>query len=284
MARRSWLACQDLLVALLNLASNDPLRVGPYVLQGRLGAGGMGVVYLGFVEGGDPVAVKTLPRGVAADLRREAELLARVRHPRVARFVDAGIDDDRPWLAMQYVAGPSLADAATPLAAAPLRQLVDGLAEALAALHQVGLTHRDVKPGNVILTFDGPVLVDLGIAVSPEVTSFTATGTVVGSPAWMGPEQLAGEPVGAPADVWGWAAVAHDAATGRPPFGDGPLPALAYRIQHANVRVDGLPGWLRDKVVSGLAKDPDSSAHRGQPDRWGGRPDWPAGPIDDDGS
>jgi serine/threonine protein kinase len=107
------------------------------------------------------------------------------------------------------------------------------------------------------LTFDGPVLVDLGIAVSPEVTSFTATGTVVGSPAWMGPEQLAGEPVGAPADVWWWVAVAYYAATGRPPFGDGPLPALAYRIQHADVRVDGLPGWLRDKVVSGLAKDPD---------------------------
>jgi hypothetical protein len=157
---------------------------------------------------------------------------------------------------MQYVPGRSLADAPIPLAAAPLHQLADGLAEALAALHRGGLTHRDVKPGNVILTFDGPVLVDLGIAASADATSFTAHGTAVGTPAWMAPEQLAGAVSGPPADVWGWAAVVSYAATGRSPFGDGPVPALAYRIQHGEPNLAGLPAWLRDAVTAGLSKNP----------------------------
>jgi len=247
-------------VPIQSLTSDDPARIGPYILRGRLGAGGMGVVYLGFADGQDAVAVKALSAGGGADLRRrlrrEAELLQSVHDARVARFIAADLDSARPWIAMQYVSGPSLADASTPLAAAPLRQLVDGLAEALAALHRVGLTHRDVKPGNIILTFDGPVLVDLGIAASPDVTSITAHGTVVGTPAWMAPEQLAGGFVGPPADVWGWGAVALYGATGRPPFGDGPFQALAYRIQHTDPQIEDVPPWLRDTVSAALAKDP----------------------------
>ncbi|MCA1644886.1 MAG: trypsin-like peptidase domain-containing protein [Chloroflexi bacterium] len=245
---------------LQGLGPHDPVQVGPYALRGRLGSGGMGVVYLAFAGDGTPIALKTLPSGVDAEvrrrLRREAELLRGVRHARIAGFVAADLDDDPPWLAMDYVAGPSLADAATPLAQAPLRQLTDGLAEALGAMHEVGLTHRDVKPANIILTFDGPVLVDLGIAVGADVTSMTATGAIIGTPAWMAPEQLLGGVVGPATDVWGWASVAYYAASGRPAFGDGELAALAFRILHADVPLESLPSWLRGKVGAGLAKDP----------------------------
>jgi Protein kinase domain len=130
-------------VALESLTVDDPGEVGPYGLRGRLGAGGMGIVYLGFDGAGGAVAVKTLMPNVGPDLRRrlrrEAELLAGIRHPRVAQFLDADVAADRPWIAMHYVPGPSLADAPVPLAEAPLHQLADGLAEPLAALHRGGL-------------------------------------------------------------------------------------------------------------------------------------------------
>jgi serine/threonine protein kinase len=147
-------------------------------------------------------------------LKRESEMLAAVRDPRVARFIAADVLAPQPWVAMEYVAGPSLAEVRVPLEPAPLRQLADGLAEALAALHSNGLAHRDLKPGNVILTFDGPVLVDLGIAASAELTSITATGVAVGTPAWMAPEQIATGVAGQPADIWGWGSVVFYASTG----------------------------------------------------------------------
>jgi membrane-associated phospholipid phosphatase len=247
-------------MALRGLGAGDPGEVGGFRLHGRLGNGGMGAVYLGFDPSGAAVAVKTLPPGVEPGVRRrftrEAELLAGIRHPRVAALVDADVGSERPWLAMEYVPGPSLAEVATPLPTGRLEQLASGLAEALVVLHRAGVTHRDVKPSNVILTFDGPVLVDLGIAASAGLTSLTGYGMVVGTPAWMAPEQLIGKDVGPPADVWGWAVLLCYAATGRRPFGDGPLTAVAYRIQRAEPDLSGVPQPVRRLVTVALSKDP----------------------------
>jgi membrane-associated phospholipid phosphatase len=255
-------------MALRGLSAGDPAEVGGFRLHGRLGNGGMGAVYLGFDPSGAPVAVKTLPPGVEPDVRRrftrEAELLAGIQHHRVAALVAADVGGQRPWLAMGYVPGPSLAEVATPLSLGRLEQLASGVAEALAVLHRAGVTHRDVKPSNVILTFDGPVLVDLGIAASAGVTSLTAHGMVVGTPAWMAPEQLAGADVGPPADVWGWATLLCYAATGRRPFADGPLTAVAYRIQRAEPDLSGVPQPLQRLVAVALSKDPARRPTAGQ--------------------
>ncbi|SHF73519.1 Serine/threonine protein kinase [Jatrophihabitans endophyticus] len=248
----------------LELVATDPAQVGPYRLLHRLGSGGMGVVYLGEAPGGELVAVKCLPHGVGGDvrsrLRREAAFLSAVDHPRVAAFVAADTHAGRPWIAMQYVAGPSLAQASVPLGPAQLRHLTEGLADALAALHRQGLTHRDVKPGNIILTHDGPVLVDLGIAVGGELTALTAVGMVVGTPEWMAPEQFTGQGSGPAVDLWGWASVATYAATGRAPFGTGAIEALAHRIRYEQPDLRGVPEWLRGAVLAALAKD-----HRARP-------------------
>lgn len=241
------------------LSPYDPALVGPYRLRGRLGSGGIGVVYLGDAPDGSPVALKCLAPGVGDEvrqrLRREAELLSAVTHPRVVRYIAADVHGVRPWLAMQYVAGPCLAEAAVPLGPAQLRHLTEGLADALQALPRQGVCHRDVKPGNIILTHDGPVLVDLGIASGSHLTSLTAIGMVVGTPAWMAPEQITGLHTGTYTDVWGWACVAVYAATGRPPFGDGPVLLLAERIRNAPPDLGGVPDWLRGAVGAGLTKD-----------------------------
>lgn len=247
-------------MALHGLRPDDPSKLGPYELRGRLGAGGMGVVYLGFGADGEAVAVKTLPGSASADsrerMRREARVLASVDFPRVASLVAADTDASSPWLALAYISGPSLLEAAKPLRDAPLRQFAHGLAEALAALHAVGVTHRDVKPANVILTFDGPVLVDLGIARTEDMATMTQAGTVIGSAGWMSPEQLRGTAEGPSSDVWGWGAVVVYAATGRPPFGDGALEALAWRIQSLEPDFDSAPDWLMPAVKGALTKDP----------------------------
>jgi serine/threonine protein kinase len=247
-------------MALHGLRPDDPVSLGPYELRGRLGAGGMGVVYLGFGPDGQAVAVKTLPSTAAKDsrerMRREARVLGSLDFPRVASLVAADTDADTPWLALAYISGPSLLEAAKPLRDAPLRQLAEGLAEALSALHDSGITHRDVKPANVILTFDGPVLVDLGIARTEDMTSLTQVGTVIGSAGWMAPEQLRGTAETAATDVWGWGAVLVYAATGRSPFGEGHLDALAWRIQSTEPELAGIPGWLLPAVKGALAKNP----------------------------
>lgn len=245
---------------LRDLRPDDPPCLGPYRLRGRLGAGGMGAVYLGFGVDGASVAVKTLLPGANEDarrrLRQEAELLARVSNPHLAEFRDADPDAVVPWLALRYVAGPALSEIEEPLGADKLLQLADGLATGLAALHDVGIVHRDVKPSNVILTHAGPVLVDLGIARAQDMTALTQTGVVVGSPAWMAPEQLRGEDVGPATDMWGWGAAVAFASTGRAPFGEGPMQALAWRIQHADPDLDGVPTALLESVSASLSKDP----------------------------
>jgi serine/threonine protein kinase len=222
----------------------------------------MGVVYLAIGPDGDSVAVKALARESGdefrARLEREAQLLAAARHPRLARFVAADVVAQYPWIAMEYVPGPSLASVTLPLERSAVRRLATGLADAVRALHSAGIVHRDIKPGNVVLTFDGPVLVDFGIAAGPDLSALTLQGHVIGTPSFMAPEQLRGLPLTPAVDVWGWGALLYYAATGRAPFGEGAIDELGYRIQHNPVDTSTLPEWLARPVEAALAKRPES--------------------------
>jgi serine/threonine protein kinase len=247
------------------LAPGDPELIGPYRLRGRLGAGGMGRVYLGLSPGGRSVAVKV----IRADLAQDAEFRARFRREvAVARTVsglftapviDADVDGPVPWLATAYVPGPSLADAVSqhgPLPAASVLALARGLAEALSAIHAAGVVHRDLKPANVLLAEDGPRVIDFGISRAIEASVLTHTGLVVGSPGFMSPEQAEGREVGPPSDIFSLGAVLAFAATGQGPFGSGSTPALVYRVVHGGPQLDLMPAEVRSLAERCLAKDP----------------------------
>ncbi|MFI1565044.1 protein kinase [Streptomyces sp. NPDC020490] len=250
------------------LGVDEPTAVGPYRLLGRLGSGGMGRVYLGRSAGGRTVAVKIVHPHFALDeefrarFRREVDAARRVGGAWTAPVLDADTEAAVPWVATAYAAGPSLASAVADGGALPapsVRALGAGLAEALAAVHALGLVHRDVKPSNVLLTLDGPLLIDFGIARATDGTaSLTSTGVSVGSPGYMSPEQILGKPAGAAADVFSLGAVLAFAATGRPPFPGDSSAALLYKVVHEPPEL-GLPGGeLRELVESCLAKDPDA--------------------------
>ncbi|MFW6691427.1 serine/threonine-protein kinase [Streptomyces sp. MAR4 CNX-425] len=246
--------------------SGDPGAVGPYRVLGRLGSGGMGRVFLGRSPGGATVAVKVVHPHFAHDdefrarFRREVEAARRVGGAWTAPVLDAGPDDDVPWVATGYVAGPSLRDAVAehgPLPGEAMRTLGAGLAEALAAVHGLGLVHRDVKPSNVLLTLDGPRLIDFGIARATDGTaSLTASGASVGSPGYMSPEQILGRPVTGAGDVFSMGAVLVFAATGQPPFPGDSAPTLLYLVVHEEPQLHGLTGELRELAAACLAKDP----------------------------
>jgi serine/threonine protein kinase len=246
------------------LRPDDPRTIGPFQLQGRLGSGGMGDVFLAFDARGRAVALKTLPPGAGEEartrLRREADLLAGVRSPHVARCLGVDTASAVPWIAMDYVPGPTLHEAAKPLPDPVLRLLATGLAEALAALHAQGIVHRDVKPANVILTHQGPVLVDLGIARTQDLTALTRAGFVIGSPGWMAPEQMNGDQITSAVDVWGWGSALLYAATGRLPFGDGPIEVLMHRVRSEEPDVSGVPAWLEPPLRRALVKEPAARA------------------------
>ncbi|KFF98657.1 serine/threonine protein kinase [Streptomyces scabiei] len=250
------------------LRSSDPARIADHRLLGRLGAGGMGVVYLARTPAGSLVALKVLAAEYAEDagfrgrFRREVEVARRISSPWAVPLVDADADAEAPWLATAYVPGPSLAEAVAahgPLTEHGLRILGGRLALALGEVHRAGLVHRDLKPGNVLLAPDGPRLIDFGIARAPEDTSLTATGFVVGTPGYLSPEQaegLGGQTIGAPSDVFSLGCVLAFAATGRPPFGAGALDALLYRAVHDPADLDGVPATLVDLLSRCLEKDP----------------------------
>lgn len=248
--------------------------VGPYRLLGRLGSGGMGRVYLGRSAGGRTVAVKIVHPHFALDeefrarFRREVEAARRVGGAWTAPVLDADPNAPVPWVATAYAAGPSLTAAITddgPLPLDSVRALGAGLAEALTAVHALNLVHRDVKPSNVLLTLDGPLLIDFGIARATDGTaSLTSTGVSVGSPGYMSPEQILGRPVTGAADIFSLGAVLAYAATGRSPFPGDSSASLLYKVVHEEPQLDGLVGELRELVEECLTKDPSARPAPGE--------------------
>ncbi len=247
------------------LLPSDPEFIGRYRLVGRLGGGGMGQVYLARSPGGRSVAVKVIREPLAADpgfrirFAREIAAARRVSGIFTAPVVDADPDADRPWLVTAYVDGPSLADAVEqsgPLPADMLVLLAAGLAEGLAAIHAAGVVHRDLKPSNVMLAADGPRIIDFGIARASDATALTHSGTLVGSPGFMSPEQAEGRPVGPASDIFSLGAVLTFAATGAGPFGSGQPSTLLYRVVHTRPATAGIPAPMRALIERCLAKDP----------------------------
>ncbi|MFH8973021.1 serine/threonine-protein kinase [Streptomyces sp. NPDC017890] len=264
------------------LEDDEPTTVGPYRLLGRLGSGGMGRVYLGRSTGGRTVAVKIVHPHFALDeefrarFRREVDAARRVGGAWTAPVLDADPEARVPWVATAYAAGPSLTAAVAddgPLPAHSVRALGAGLGEALAAVHELGLVHRDVKPSNVLLTLDGPLLIDFGIARATDGTaSLTSTGVSIGSPGYMSPEQILGKGVTGAADVFSLGAVLAFAAMGAPPFPGDSSAALLYKVVHEEPQLDALEGEtggerggvLRDLVAACLAKDPAARPSPGE--------------------
>ncbi|MGW2491848.1 serine/threonine-protein kinase [Streptomyces sp. NPDC001606] len=248
------------------LEADEPTGIGPYRLLGRLGSGGMGRVYLGRSAGGRTVAVKIVHPHFALDeefrarFRREVAAARRVGGAWTAPVLDADPDAPVPWVATGYAAGPSLAAAVAatgPLPEHTVRGLGAGLAEALGAVHGLGLVHRDVKPSNVLLTLDGPLLIDFGIARATDGTaSLTSTGVSLGSPGYMAPEQILGKAVTGAADVFSLGAVLVHAATGASPFPGDSSAALLYKVVHEEPELGSLTGSLRELALACLAKDP----------------------------
>jgi Protein kinase domain len=249
------------------LAADDPQQVSGYRLHARLGAGGMGQVFLGYSPAGRAVAVKVIHRQFARDpdfvrrFGREVEAARAVSGAYTAPVVAAGPGDDPPWLATVFVPGPSLAEVigrTGPLPEPAVWRLAGGLIEALQAVHAGGLVHRDLKPANVLLAADGPRLIDFGISRALEGAAMSATSLIVGTPAFMSPEQAEGLPVGPASDVFALGSVIAFAATGATPFGGGassPI-VVAYRVVNAQPDLSHVPVSLTNLVAACLAKNP----------------------------
>ena len=242
---------------------SDPLTLGPYRVVGRLASGGMGWVYLGRSRSGRALAIKVVRPELASDpefrsrFAREVEAARAVSGAFTAAVVDADAEGDPPWLATLYVPGPSLAEAVRadgPLTASAVRTLAVGLVEALQAIHAVGVVHRDLKPANVLLAGDGPRVIDFGISMLGGANPITRVGEVMGTPSFMSPEQLRGDPAGPASDVFALGAVLVFAATGGPPFGSGA--GVMYRIAERPPVLDAVPAALRGLVGHCLAKSP----------------------------
>jgi eukaryotic-like serine/threonine-protein kinase len=243
------------------LTPEDPRVLGDFRLAGRLGEGGQGIVYLGYGRGDEPVAVKVLKADADSKVRerlaRELAACERVAPFCTARVIDSGVVGSRPYVVSEYVAGPSLqerVDGRGPLREGELDRLVVGTATALTAIHGAGVLHRDLKPANVLLGPDGPRVVDFGIA--RPLDSGTITSQLIGTPAYLAPEQLGGQTASPSADVFAWASTIVFAATGRPPFGNDTIPAVLNRIAHAAPNLAGVPRRFQQLLGTCLSKDP----------------------------
>ncbi|MEV3968518.1 serine/threonine-protein kinase [Streptomyces sp. NPDC050698] len=251
------------------LRADDPPVVAGYRLAARLGAGGMGRVYLSHTQGGRPVALKVIRPELADDpdfrrrFRREVEAARRVRGAYTAELIDADADGTPPWAATLYVPGPSLTDAVArrgPLPVPAVLWLMAGVAEALQAVHAAGIVHRDLKPSNVLLAADGPRVIDFGISLAADFTSYTVTGAAVGTPHFMAPEQASAGEVTAATDVFALGQTAAFAALGRPLYGEGPAVGVLYRIVHDRPELSVLPEQLRPLFARCLAANPKDRA------------------------
>ncbi|MFJ8569600.1 serine/threonine-protein kinase [Streptomyces sp. NPDC093514] len=243
----------------------DPAQIGAHALLARLGAGGMGQVYLGRSPGGRLVAVKVIRDEITghpealARFRREAETVRAVRSAYTANLIDASLAAAPYWLATEYVAGPTLSHAVGERGGLPAdtcRRLFAALAEGLASVHAYGVTHRDLKPQNVILGAQGPQLIDFGIARGVGETALTQEGQAPGTPGYTAPEVLLGAEAGAAADVFALGATLAYAATGRPPFGTGVAATVSYRAVHEPIDVAGVEPGLAALIEACVAKDP----------------------------
>ncbi|MEU0566070.1 protein kinase [Nonomuraea sp. NPDC005983] len=242
------------------LTPDDPAWLGGYRLAGRIGEGGQGVVYLGHARDGQAVAVKLLSTGDAetrARLARELDALESIASFCTARVLDASSEGPRPYVVSEYVEGPSLLDRVRdrgPLRGGDLERLAVGTATALAAIHAAGVVHRDFKPANVLLGPDGPRVVDFGIARAEGAA--TMTSGLIGTPAYLSPEQIAGSPASPASDVFAWAATMVFTASGVSPFGADTVPAVLHRVLHAEPDLSPLPPRLRGLIAAALSKDP----------------------------
>src|SRR6266540_1850142 len=250
--------------------AGDPAAIGPYRVLGRLGAGGMGTVYLAQSPAGARVAIKIIRPELAGDaafldrFRREVAAARRVAGFCTARVLDANLDGSAPYLVTEYVDGVRLdlvVERDGPLAASNLEGLAVGVAAACAAIHAAEVVHRDLKPGNVLLSYFGPRVIDFGIAraLDDGSASLTRAGTVMGTPAWMAPEQFGSAPVTTAADIFAWGGLVAYAGTGRLAFGRGPVAVLPHGRRrsrrraprgalsrlHSAARMGGIPGARR---------------------------------------
>ncbi len=248
------------------MSSPNGSRLGPYRLLSQLGAGGFGEVHLALDPEGRTVAIKVLHPHVASDalaltrLAREVETMRRVRGPHIAEILDASLSGQRPYIVTRYVQGRSLSSVLAsegPVKGDDLLRLARGLARALESIHMAGVIHRDLKPANVILADHEPYVIDFGIACALDSASVTASGMVIGTPGYLAPEVLEGGDAGPEADVFAWAATLAFVASGRQPYGTGPVPAVAYRVVHGEPDLSEVPSWLGPLLRECMLADPD---------------------------
>jgi serine/threonine protein kinase len=253
-------------MAMMRLRREDPRVVGSFRLHRRLGAGGMGVVYLGSDKRGQRVALKVIRPDLAEDqefrsrFAREVSAARRIRGGCTARLVAADLDADRPWFATQYVPGPSLHDKVVDegsLSAADVASIGAALAEGLVAVHEAGVVHRDLKPSNILLSPKGPRIIDFGIAWATGASTLTHVGTAVGSPGFLAPEQVRGAAVTPATDVFSLGATLAYASMADSPFGHGSSEVMLYRVVHEEAHLQGVPDALAPLVRACLAKDPE---------------------------
>ncbi|MFE9254925.1 serine/threonine-protein kinase [Streptomyces sp. NPDC006879] len=253
-------------MAMMRLRREDPRVVGTFRLHRRLGAGGMGVVYLGSDRRGQRVALKVIRPDLAEDqefrsrFAREVSAARRIRGGCTARLVAADLEAERPWFATQYVPGPSLHDKVAeegPLSAAQIAAVGAALSEGLVAVHEAGVVHRDLKPSNILLSPKGPRIIDFGIAWATGASTLTHVGTAVGSPGFLAPEQVRGATVTPSTDVFALGATLAYAATADSPFGHGSSEVMLYRVVHEEPQLYGVPDSLAPLIRACLAKDPE---------------------------
>lgn len=253
-------------MAMMRLRREDPRVVGSFRLHRRLGAGGMGVVYLGSDRRGQRVALKVIRPDLAEDqefrsrFAREVSAARRIRGGCTARLVAADLEADRPWFATQYVPGPSLHDKVAeegPLSAAEVASIGAALSEGLVAVHEAGVVHRDLKPSNILLSPKGPRIIDFGIAWATGASTLTHVGTAVGSPGFLAPEQVRGAAVTPATDVFSLGATLAYAAMADSPFGHGSSEVMLYRVVHEEPQLFDVHDALAPLVSACLAKDPE---------------------------